>query len=159
MEQRQQAAIMFTDIFGYTAMMGRDENRTLELLHQYHRIQRSVVKKYQGIFVKEIGDGMLAYFEDADDAIRCAIEIQKKLGENPEAKVRIGLHLAEIVIKDGDIYGDGVNIASRIEALADPGGIYISEAMHEALDSMVELETRFLGKIIQKPITSPKKWN
>jgi class 3 adenylate cyclase/formylglycine-generating enzyme required for sulfatase activity len=146
MEQRQQAAIMFTDIFGYTAMMGRDENRTLELLHRYHRIQRSVVKEYQGIFVKEIGDGMLAYFNDAANGIRCGIEIQKKLGENPEAKVRIGLHLAEIVIKDGDIYGDGVNIASRIEALADPGGIYISEAMHEALDSMVELETRFLGK-------------
>jgi formylglycine-generating enzyme required for sulfatase activity len=136
---------MFTDIFGYTAMMGRDENRTLELLHQYHRIQRSAIKKHHGIFVKEIGDGMLAYFQNIRDGILCGLEIQHKLGENPEASLRIGLHWAEIIIKDNDIYGDGVNIASRIEALADPGGIYVSQAVFEALEGGNEIKTKYLG--------------
>src|SRR5210317_2010019 len=109
MEERQLAAIMFTDIVGYTALMGQDEKRTLDLLHECHRIQKSLVKKYNGHFVKEIGDGMLAYFTKAKSAVECSIEIQKNLSGTSDANIRIGLHWAEIIIEEEDIYGDGVN--------------------------------------------------
>ena len=72
---------LFTDIVGYTALMGKDEEKTLELLHKYHQIQKSILKKYNGTFVKEIGDGMLAYFTGAKKALECSIEIQKNLSE------------------------------------------------------------------------------
>jgi class 3 adenylate cyclase/dienelactone hydrolase len=145
MEKRQFAAIMFTDIVGFTALMGKDEKKTLELLHQYHHIQKSILKKHSGIFVKEIGDGMLAYFTEAKKALECSIEIQKNLSETSEADIRIGLHWAEIFIEEDDIYGDGVNIASRIESLADPGGIYISEALHHALEDEGLTNRKLLG--------------
>ena len=131
---KQLAAIMFTDIVGFTAMMGEDEIDTLKLLQQNHKIQKFLIKRYQGKFVKEIGDGMLAYFESADEAVHCGVEIQQQLGDKSNANVRIGLHWAQIILEDDDIYGDGVNIASRIETLADPGGIFISEAVQNALD-------------------------
>jgi class 3 adenylate cyclase/dienelactone hydrolase len=145
MEKRQIAAIMFTDIVGFTALMGQDEKRTLDLVHEYHRIQKNLVKKFNGYFVKEIGDGLLAYFDEAGKAVQCSIEIQKNLLENSEADIRIGLHWAEIFIEEGDIYGDGVNIASRIESLADPGGIYISEALHKALEDEGLTNRKLLG--------------
>ena len=136
---------MFSDIVGYTALMGKDEVKTLDLLHQIHSIQKPLIKKYQGIFVKEIGDGMLAYFVDPEKAVQCCLEIQKNLSDNSDVDLRIGLHWAEIIIEDGDIYGDGVNIASRIESLADPGGIYISEALHDALGDEAHFERKLLG--------------
>ncbi len=145
MEERQFAAIMFTDIVGYTALMGKDEKKTLDLLHQYHHIQKSILKKHNGIFVKEIGDGMLAYFTEAKKALECSIEIQKNLSETSDANIRIGLHWAEIFIEEDDIYGDGVNIASRIESLADPGGIYISESLHHALEDEGLTNRQLLG--------------
>lgn len=119
-QNRQLAAIMFTDIVGFTALMGEDETDTLRLLQQSHRIQKSLIEKHHGKFVKEIGDGILGYFDSADEAVLCSVEIQKQLKERSDANVRIGLHWAEIILEDNDIYGDGVNIASRIEPLADP---------------------------------------
>ena len=145
MEKRQYAVIIFTDIVGYTALMGKDEIKTLDLLHQIHSIQKSLIKKFQGIFVKEIGDGLLAYFVDVRNAVKCCMEIQKTLSNTSDANLRIGLHWAEIIIEEGDIYGDGVNIASRIESLADPGGIYISEALHHTLEDETQFERKLLG--------------
>lgn len=156
MQERRLAAIMFTDIVGYTALMGKDETETLNLLRQYHSIQKSLIEKYHGDFVKEIGDGMLAYFDSADEAVLCSIEIQKKLGNTSNATVRIGLHWAEIIKEEGDIYGDGVNIASRIEALADPGGVYVSEAVKNSLKNNNQIDSKYLGsaklKNVQKPV-------
>jgi len=146
MEKRRQAAIMFTDIVGYTTLMGEDEVDTLLLLQKNHRIQKSLIESYHGKFVKEIGDGMLAYFENANQAILCSIWIQKQLRDKSDANVRIGLHWAEIIIEDDDIYGNGVNIASRIEPFADPGGIYISEAILNSLDTNEEIDTKHLGR-------------
>ena len=154
-QKRQLAAIMFTDVVGYTAMMGADETETLRLLHQNHRTQKSLIEKHHGTFVKELGDGMLAYFERADEAVRCGIVIQKQTKVRSEANVRIGIHWAEIILEDDDIYGDGVNIASRIEALADSGGIYISEAVQNALDNEGEIDTRRLGSAKLKNVRVP----
>ena len=143
-QHRQFAAIMFTDVVGYTAMMGADEELTLKLLQQNHKTQKSLIEKHRGNFVKDLGDGMLAYFESADEAVQCCIEIQDRTKEQGDVSVRIGLHWAEIILEDGDIYGDGVNIASRIEGLADPEGIYLSAAINDNIDSR-EFDTQLLG--------------
>ncbi|MCK5469257.1 MAG: SUMF1/EgtB/PvdO family nonheme iron enzyme, partial [Cyclobacteriaceae bacterium] len=153
MQQRRLAAIMFTDIVGFTALMGEDETDTLKLLQQSHKIQKTLIEKHHGKFVKEIGDGMLAYFESADEAVLCSIGIQKQLQDGSDATIRIGLHWAEIILEDNDIYGDGVNIASRIEPLADPGGIYISETVQSSLDR--EISTKNLGSAKLKNVREP----
>ena len=143
-QHRHSAAIMFTDVVGYTAMMGADEELALKLLQQNHKVQKSLIEKHQGTFIKELGDGFLAYFASADSAVQCSLEIQEKAKEQGDVSVRIGLHWAEIILEDGDIYGDGVNIASRIEGLAEPGGIYMSTAINDHLDSE-EIDTKLLG--------------
>jgi eukaryotic-like serine/threonine-protein kinase len=140
----QLAAIMFTDVVGYTAMMGDDEDLTLKLLQQNHQMQKSLIEAHQGTFVKELGDGILAYFRSADEAVQCSLEIQEKTKAQDDVTVRIGLHWAEIILADGDIYGDGVNIASRIEGLAEPGGIYMSAFINNQLDAGA-FETRLMG--------------
>jgi class 3 adenylate cyclase/dienelactone hydrolase len=155
MQERRIAAIMFTDIVGYTALMGNDESDTLKLLRHNQSIQKSMIEKYRGNLVKEIGDGILAYFESSEKAVLCSIEIQKKLRDTSSAHVRIGLHWAEIIIEDGDIFGDGVNIASRIEALADPGGIYVSEDVKNSLTNGGETVTKYLGSAKLKNVRKP----
>ena len=145
MGKRLQAAIMFTDIVGYTTLMGENEAETLRLLQQNHSIQKSQIEKYHGKLVKEIGDGLMAYFNNPEEAVLCGIEMQKELKAKSDTNVRVGLHWSEIILEDDDIYGDGVNIASRIEPLADPGGIYISEALQNVLDSDSGIDAKKLG--------------
>ena len=106
-EDRQLAAIMFTDIVGYTRLMGEDESKGLNALEQ-QRLLRSAV-----------------------DAVDCAIEIQRKFQKKVDFHIRIGIHVGDVIIKGGDIFGDGVNVASRIEPLAEPGGICISASVYE----------------------------
>ena len=115
-----------------------------KLLQHNHKIQKLLIELYKGVYVKELGDGLLAYFTSADSAVQCSLEIQEKAKEQGDVSVRIGLHWAEIILEDGDIYGDGVNIASRIEGLAEPGGIYLSDTINNILDPG-EFETALLG--------------
>ncbi len=128
-QKRQLAAIMFTDIVGYTALMGDNSKKALELVHISKEIQKPLVEKHNGKWLKEMGDGALAQYSTALDAVNCAIEIQKSARAELDAKLRIGIHLGDIIIEDEDVYGDGVNVASRLEGIADPGGIYISDAV------------------------------
>ncbi len=151
----QLAAIMFTDIFGYTAMMGRDEVKALELLRQNRHIHKPLIEKYNGTWIKEMGDGVLAKFDSAYDAVRCAIEIQQTARRTFKGQLRIGLHLGEIVIENGDIFGDGVNIASRIESIAIPGGIFLSEPFWKALRSKLDIKTKYLGEVSLKNVDDP----
>ena len=118
--ERKLAAIMFTDIVGYTALMGEDSGKALELVRVNKGIQLPLVEKHKGKWVKEIGDGSLSYFGSASDAVNCAIEIQETARANFDAKLRIGIHLGDVTIENDDVYGDGVNVASRLESLADP---------------------------------------
>ena len=122
---RQLAAIMFTDIVGYTALMGKDSNKALELVRQSKQIQKPLVVKHNGLWLKEMGDGAMAQFGSALDAVNCAMEIQRTSRADFEADLRIGIHLGDITIENNDVYGDGVNVAARLESIADPGGIYI----------------------------------
>src|SRR2546423_15085600 len=117
-QSRQLAAIMFTDIVGYTALMGDDEQKAFELLRKNRQLQKPVIEKFNGTWIKEIGDGVLASFNTVTDAVLCANEIQRACNDIAGLKLRIGIHQGEVVFEDNDVFGDGVNIASRLQALA-----------------------------------------
>ena len=153
--RRQLAAIMFTDIVGYTALMGRDEEKGLALLRKNREIHKPLIKKHQGKWIKEMGDGMLAQFDSAYNATLCAIEIQEKAKKEFKGQLRIGLHIGEIIMENEDIFGDGVNIASRIESLTDPEGIYLSEALQKALHNHTDIQTKYLAEVSLKNVDEP----
>jgi adenylate cyclase len=154
---RKLAAIMFTDIVGYTALMGSDEDRAFEILRKNREIHTKYIEHFNGKLIKEMGDGMLAQFDSAIDSVRCAIEIQKQTSKELEAKVRIGIHMGDITLENHDVFGDGVNIASRLQSIADPGAIYISDSMHNAIRSKKDVESHYLGKVRLKNVDYPFK--
>ena len=119
---RRYAAIMITDIVGYTSLMGKDENKALDLLEKNRKIQKPLIKEFRGHFVKEMGDGIMARFSTSSEAIICAAKIQAKALEQ-NISLRIGLHDGEVNFQNNDTFGEVLNIASRIEPLALPGNI------------------------------------
>ena len=156
-ETRQLAAIMFTDIVGYTALMASDDAKAMQLIRRNREIQKPAIEKHGGTWLKEMGDGIMASFQTASDAIYCAMEIQKQMIVEQDIKLRIGIHLGEITVENGDIFGDGVNIASRLETIAEPGGIYISEAVQKAIRSKSDIKTAYLGELELKNVGYPVK--
>lgn len=154
---RQLAAIVFTDIVGYTALMGRDEQNAFELLNKNRQIQRPVIEQFNGRWIKELGDGVMASFSTVSDAVNAAVIIQQKCNAGKEFRLRIGIHLSEVVVENGDVFGDGVNIASRIQAIANPGSIYISEAVNNNLSNKKEFQTRFIKEERLKNVKDPIK--
>ena len=150
---RQLAAIMFTDIVGYTALMGKDSEKALELVRISKEIQKPLVEKYSGKWLKEMGDGAMAQFSTALDAVNCSIEIQKTARGELDAKLRIGIHLGDLTVEDHDVHGDGVNIASRLESIADPGGIYISDAIEKAIQGQSGVQAKYLGEVKLKNVS------
>jgi len=143
-QTRQLAAIMFTDIVGYTALMGKDEQKAFELLDKNRQIQKPIIEQYNGKWIKELGDGVMASFNTVSDAVNAAIKIQQTCSTSKEFQLRIGIHLGEVVFENDDVFGDGVNIASRIQAVANPGSIYISEAVHNSISNKKEFQTKFV---------------
>ncbi len=141
---RQLAAIMFTDIVGYTALMGRDEKRAFDILKINREIQKPLIERYHGKWIKELGDGVMASFHTVTDAVNAAIEIQENCVTKNEFQLRIGIHLGEVVFENEDAFGDGVNIASRIQALASPGTIYVSESVHQNVSNKQGIHSRFV---------------
>src|SRR4249919_2765725 len=125
-QTRQLAAIMFTDIVGYTAMMGNDEKKAFELLHKNREIQKPIIEQFGGRWIKELGDGVLASFPLVSNAVYAAIKIQEARSGSPDFMLRIGIHQGEVVFENDDIFGDAVNIASRLQAIAPPAGIFVS---------------------------------
>src|SRR5438874_98184 len=151
--RRTLAAIMFTDICGYSALMQENEALSLELLDTHNRILRPIFPKHGGREIKTTGDGFLIEFTSALEAVLCAIEIEQTLAQYNAAapgqrqiKVRIGLHVGDVVHQDGDVFGDGVNIARRIEPVAEPGGICLSEDVARQIVNKIDLPMRKLGK-------------
>ena len=151
------AAIMFTDIVGYTSMMGDDETKALAMVDENQAIQKPLISKYRGTLLKEMGDGNLICFESATDAIHCALNIQQELKNHPDIKLRIGIHLGEVIFKGNDVYGDGVNIASRIESMSEAGGICISGAVQQAIRGKKEIKYEYLGQKSLKGVDFPVK--
>ena len=151
--RRKLTAIMFTDLVGYTALTQRNETLALELLEEHRQLLRPLFIKYNGNEIKTIGDAFLVEFASAVEAANCAIDIQKSLTahtsiEAPERhiQVRIGLHVGDVVISEEDVLGDGVNIASRIEPLAQAGGICVSEDVARQIENKIDLPLELLGE-------------
>jgi len=154
-QSRQLAAIMFTDIVGYTSLMGDDEQKAFELLRKNRQLQKPVIVQYNGTWIKELGDGILASFSTVTEAVLCAIEIQKACLGIDDLKLRIGIHLGEVVFEDNDVFGDGVNIASRLQALAPIGGIWVSESVHKNVSNKKEINCRFIKEELLKNVKEP----
>src|SRR5688572_19182635 len=152
---RQLAAIMFTDIVGYTALMGKDEQKAFELLDKNRQIQKPIIEHYNGRWIKELGDGVMASFSTVSDAVNAAIKIQQACNAAKEFQLRIGIHLGEVVFENNDVFGDGVNIASRIQAIANPGSIYVSESIHNNISNKQGIETRFIKQETLKNVKEP----
>lgn len=156
-QSRQLAAIMFTDIVGYTALMGEDEQKAFELLKKNRSLQRPLIEKYHGRWLKEIGDGVLASFSTVSDAVYCASTIQNACEHDGDLNLRIGIHLGEVVFEGSDVFGDGVNIASRLESLAPVGGLLVSEAVHSNLENKKSIESIYIGEQQLKNVKKPLK--
>jgi adenylate cyclase len=146
-EQRRLAAIMFTDMVGFSAVSQRNDNLALELLEEHRRVLREIFPRFNGIEIKTIGDAFLVEFHSALEAARCAIEIQRALAKRnhdvtPDRRIelKIGIHIGDVVHRGGDVYGDGVNIASRIEPLAGPGGICVSIDVERQVRNTLEAD-------------------
>ena len=154
-QSRQLAAIMFTDIVGYTALMGRDEQRAFEYLNKNRQIQKPIIGQYGGQWIKELGDGVLASFTTVSDAVTAAIRIQQACNAAKDFQLRIGIHLGEVVFEDGDVFGDGVNVASRIQAKAPPGGIWISESVHNNVVNKHDIITKYITTEKLKNVKDP----
>ena len=154
-QKHKLAAIMFTDIAGYSSVMSKDELQALELLDKNREIHKPLIEEFSGKLIKEIGDGILSIFQSSFDAVNCAIKIQETCKKTPRLQVRIGIHISEILISNGDVFGDGVNIASRIEASGKPGEIYISGRVKEDIENKKDIATEFVGIKKLKNIGNP----
>ena len=152
---RELAAIMFSDIVGYTALMGRDEREGLRAVREHREHLRAVLPLFNGRLIGEIGDGTLSSFHSAVDAVNCARELQATLVDDPELRLRIGIHVGDVVFTDKTVLGDGVNIASRIHELAPPGGCCISERVYEEIRNKPEFHVQDLGEKHLKNVARP----
>ena len=163
--ERRLAAILAADIAGYSRLMGADEEGTLARLKACRKaLVDPKIGEYRGRIVKTTGDGMLVEFGSAVDAVRCAVEVQRGMAlsnvDIPESKrieFRIGIHVGDIIIDDNDIFGDGVNIAARLEGIADPGGICISDDAHRQIRGKTEIAYDDMGHQSLKNITEPMR--
>jgi adenylate cyclase len=161
-EQRRLAAIMFTDMVGYTALAQQNEALALELLEEHRRILRSIFPRFNGTEVKTIGDAFLVEFQSALEAAQCAIEIQRTLAKRnhdvareQRIELRIGIHIGDVVHREGDVFGDGVNIASRIQPVAAIGGICISMDVERQIHNALEVTFEKLAPTELKNIRVP----
>lgn len=159
---RRLAAIMFTDMVGFTALTQRDEAAALHLLQRHHQVLRPFFRRFRGREIKTIGDSFLVEFDSALDATNCAIEIQRSLHESEDSTpaaerfhLRIGIHLGDVVHTKSDVLGDAVNIASRIEPLAPPGGICLSEQVFDQVHNKLVAPLLELGPHDLKNVDFP----
>src|SRR5437868_5466979 len=161
-EQRKLAAIMFTDMVGYSALSQRDEKLAQELLEEHRQLLREIFPRFNGTEIKAIGDAFLVEFGSALEAAQCAIEIQRTLAKRnvdiaPDRRIelKIGVHIGDVVHRGGDVYGDGVNIASRIEPIAGPGGICVSMDVERQIRNALEARFEKLAPTDLKKISVP----
>src|SRR5437879_2381594 len=154
---RRLAAILAADVAGYSRLMGADEEGTLERLKALRReLLDPKIAEHHGRVVKTTGDGMLVEFASVVDAVRCAVEVQQAMPErNTGIELRIGINLGDVIVEGDDLYGDGVNIAARIEALADAGGVLVSNTVHDHVRDRLPFVFEDLGEQEVKNISRP----
>jgi len=144
--KRKLAAIMFTDMVGYTALMQKEESKARELIERHRAHMRPFVEKHGGEIIQFVGDGTFCRFDSAIEAVNSALEIQKVLELEPEINLRIGIHVGDVVVDGDEVYGDGVNVASRLEPLAEPGGICVSSRVRDDIKNQSGMSLASLGK-------------
>ena len=152
---RQLAAIMFTDISGFTSLMGNDEQKAHDILKKNRALQKPIIEQFNGTWIKELGDGVLASFSTVSDALKAACKIQEQCNAAKDFKLSIGIHQGEIVLEDGDIYGDAVNVASRIQSLGVPGSVLFSKKVKDEIRNKAEFQTLSLGSFEFKNVEEP----
>lgn len=150
--QRKLAAIMFTDIVGYTHMMHINEDRALQLRARHRQVLQDVHKRYGGEILQYFGDGTLSIFQSSVNAVECAVQMQLDLKRQPEVPVRIGIHVGDISYNGTDAFGDGLNVAARIEPICEPGGVFISERVYEDIRNHAWLQAMHVGNFQLKNI-------
>lgn len=153
---RQLAAIMFTDIQGYTSLMQRDEELAINIRDRHREIFRSAMAKHNGKILQYFGDGTLSIFNSVIEAVKCGIEMQLAFRQqHPPIQVRIGIHLGDIVYNENEIIGDGVNITSRIESMAAAGSVFISSKVYDEIKNQSSIQTRSMGYFEFKNVDVP----
>jgi adenylate cyclase len=160
--ERKLAAIFSTDVAGYSRLMGDDEEATIHTLTAYRTLISSLIQRHRGRVVDSPGDNLLAEFASVVDAVRCAVDIQQELKgknaelpENRQMQFRIGINLGDVIVEDERLYGDGVNIAARLESLAIPGGICISGTVYDHVENKLALHYDYQGEQTVKNIAKP----
>ena len=161
-QSRRLAAILAADIAGYSALMGSDEARTVRDLKEIQAVVLPMIGEFGGRIIDTAGDGILAEFGSVVGAVDCAVAIQRKIAERNAAiepgrrmQFRIGVHMGDVIYDETRIYGDGINIAARLEAIAGPGGIFISRQVFDQVDSKIALSFLNLGSKNLKNIIKP----
>jgi adenylate cyclase len=163
LRERRLSAILAADVVGYSKLMGADEVETLSALRSHRReLIDPTITSHRGRIVKTTGDGMLVEFASAVDAVRCAVDVQRGMAERNEAvpsekriKFRIGINVGDIIAVGGDIYGDGVNVAARLEAMSEPGDTYVSRTVRDPVRDKLAFSFEDLGEISAKNIARP----
>ncbi len=160
--ERRLSAILYADVAGYSRLTGEDEERTHRILSANLDLFAETIRTHNGQVVHYAGDAILAEFTTVTEALSCAVEVQRELRErdianpdSPSVQFRIGINLGEVIVDRDDIYGDGVNIAARLEGLADTGSICISESVHSAVGNKLPLDYEFMGEQSVKNIAEP----
>ena len=154
-QSRQLAAIMFTDIVGYTAMMQQNEEKAVSVIKHYNSTLEKWVTHFNGQVLNYYGDGSLCIFSSATDAVNCSLAVQKELKTDPVVPLRIGLHIGEVFFEDGKALGDGVNVASRVQSLGQENTILISEEVHNKIKNNDSITTKSLGQFDFKNVGKP----
>src|SRR6201984_481432 len=160
---RRLTAILAADVAGYSRRMGADEEGTHERLKAHlAELVNPKIAEHRGRIVKSTGDGMLAEFPSVVDAVRCAVEVQQAMldrnsgvAADNRLELRIGINLGDVIVETDDLYGDGVNIAARIEALADAGGVFVSNTVHDQVRDRLPFAFEDLGEQQVKNISRP----
>jgi class 3 adenylate cyclase len=152
---RKLAAILFSDIVGFTSLMGDDEASTLRIIEANDAIHEAALRSHAGTLLKKLGDGVLASFDSVSDAVACASAIRQAVADDGRFQVRIGIHMGEVVLADGDVHGDGVNIASRIQGEVGPGEIGLSRVVYENIKNKDGLTGTLLGERDLKNVSTP----
>jgi adenylate cyclase len=152
---RQLAAILFADMTGYTALMQENEQLARNKRQRLKEVLEDTIARFHGKILQYYGDGSLSIFNSAIDSVHAAIDIQRQLQQDPRVDLRIGIHTGDVIIEEESIYGDGVNLASRIESLAVPGGVFVSEKVYDELRNQEHIQTRDMGYYELKNIKQP----
>ncbi len=155
--ERKLAAILFSDIVGFTTLMGRDEKLTFEIMEANDAIHASAISAHGGVLLKKLGDGMLASFDSASSAVACASQLQREVVADGRYQIRVGIHLGEVVKSDGDVHGDGVNIASRVQDQIEPGQIGVTKVVYDNVKNKPGVSATLIGerplKNVDRPMT------